>query len=94
MNILVNAAQAIEDHGVITIQTSSTEDTVSIEISDTGRGIPPEHIKRLFEPFFTTKPVGQGTGLGLSITYSIVEKHKGHRHAVVVTLYLITSPFA
>ena len=50
---------------------------VSIEISDTGKGISPEHINRIFEPFFTTKPVGKGTGLGLSLSYSIVKRHSG-----------------
>jgi signal transduction histidine kinase len=56
-----------------------TEDelTVVFKISDTGRGIQPEHVDKIFDPFFTTKEVGQGTGLGLSISYGIVEKHGG-----------------
>jgi PAS domain S-box-containing protein len=77
MNLLVNAAQAIELHGTITIRTGSVGDTVWIEIADTGKGIHPEMQKRIFDPFFTTKPVGQGTGLGLSLAYSIVQKHHG-----------------
>lgn len=77
MNILVNAGHAIEERGHITITTRSDGDFVHIDISDTGKGIPPEHLPRLFEPFFTTKPVGKGTGLGLSISYGIVRKHGG-----------------
>ena len=78
MNILVNAAQAIDDHGTITIRTRPTPDGgVQIEISDTGRGIPAEQLNRIFDPFYTTKGIGEGTGLGLSIAYGIVSKHQG-----------------
>jgi signal transduction histidine kinase len=78
MNLLVNAANAIETTGAITITTqSNTPGTVQISIADTGCGIPAEHLGRIFDPFFTTKPIGQGTGLGLSIVYGIVGKHYG-----------------
>jgi len=77
MNLLVNAAHAIDDFGEITIRTRSEADTVVIEIEDTGRGISQENINRIFEPFFTTKPIGKGTGLGLSLSFNIVEKHNG-----------------
>lgn len=77
MNLLVNASQAIETRGIITIRTGAVEDQVWIEISDTGMGIPPENIKSIFDPFFTTKPVGKGTGLGLSVSYNIIQKHHG-----------------
>ena len=77
MNILVNAAHAIEGKGVITLRTFSENGNVVIEISDTGKGISPEHLSRIFEPFFTTKPVGMGTGLGLSVAYAIIKKHNG-----------------
>ena len=77
MNLLVNAAQAIDDHGTITIRTGMQGEEAWVEIADTGKGIPPENLARIFDPFFTTKPVGKGTGLGLSVTYSIVEKHHG-----------------
>ena len=77
MNILVNAAQAIEDHGIITIKTFSKDDKVYIQISDTGVGIPKENLSKIFEPFFTTKEVGEGTGLGLSIVYNVIKKHGG-----------------
>ena len=78
MNLLVNAAQAIDEHGTITIRTATDgRDWVCIAIGDTGSGIAPEHLNRIFDPLFTTKPVGQGTGLGLSLSYSIVSKHGG-----------------
>jgi signal transduction histidine kinase/DNA-binding response OmpR family regulator len=77
MNLLVNAAHAMEERGVITIRTGTENIWVWVEISDTGKGIEPEHLNRIFDPFFTTKPVGTGTGLGLSLSYGIVEKHGG-----------------
>jgi signal transduction histidine kinase len=77
MNLLVNAAQAITEHGRITLRTRQEGENVRIEIADTGSGIPLEIINRIFDPFFTTKPVGTGTGLGLSITHGIIHKHGG-----------------
>ncbi len=77
MNILVNAAHAIENHGTIKIKTLHDIDDIVVRISDTGKGIPPENLTRIFEPFFTTKEVGKGTGLGLSISYDIIKKHGG-----------------
>ncbi|RBP32356.1 phospho-acceptor domain-containing protein [Marinobacter pelagius] len=77
MNLLVNAAHAIESFGRITIRTRQQGDTAIIEVQDTGKGISPEHRHRIFEPFFTTKPVGKGTGLGLSLSFNIIEKHQG-----------------
>ena len=77
MNLLVNAAHAITDNGVIAIRTGAANGWVWVAISDTGCGIPVENMNRIFEPFFTTKPVGSGTGLGLSLSYSIVNKHGG-----------------
>jgi signal transduction histidine kinase len=76
LNLLVNAAHAIaEGHperNAITLTTSSAEEIVTVEISDTGSGIPPEVLPRIFDVFFTTKPVGIGTGLGLSICHQIL----------------------
>jgi PAS domain S-box-containing protein len=77
MNLLVNAAHAIDTRGVVTIRTGQQDEEVWIEVEDTGCGIPPENLKRIFDPFFTTKPVGKGTGLGLSVSYAIVQKHRG-----------------
>ncbi len=77
MNLLVNAAHAIEDRGTITIRTGREGEEVWVEVADTGKGIAPEHLPKIFDPFFTTKPVGKGTGLGLSLSYGIVQKHHG-----------------
>jgi len=77
MNLLVNAAHAIESRGTITIRSGREAEHVWFTISDTGKGIEPRHLNRIFEPFFTTKPVGVGTGLGLSVSYSIIQKHNG-----------------
>lgn len=77
MNLIVNAAHAIKESGVITIRTGCQDDWVWVEVADTGIGIPPENMTRIFEPFFTTKEIGKGTGLGLSLSYNIVNKHGG-----------------
>lgn len=77
MNMLVNAAHAIEERGTITLRSGAQGEEVWVEFSDTGKGISPENLNRIFDPFFTTKPVGKGTGLGLSLSYSIVQKHHG-----------------
>lgn len=96
MNLLVNAAHAIKEHGTITLRTACTDDTVWIEIEDSGVGIPAENLKRIFEPFFTTKPVGKGTGLGLSVSYGIIQKHKGtievHSELDKGTTFRVTLP--
>jgi signal transduction histidine kinase len=81
LNVLVNAAQAIDGPGTITIRTRCEERPTArmavVEIEDTGRGIAPEHIAKIFDPGFTTKGVGVGTGLGLAICYRIVAAHRG-----------------
>jgi hemerythrin-like metal-binding protein/PAS domain S-box-containing protein len=78
MNLLLNAAQAIETRGHITLRTGQAdEDWIWAEIEDTGQGIAPDRLSRIFDPFFSTKAVGQGTGLGLSLAYTIVKQHGG-----------------
>ncbi|MEQ6341686.1 MAG: ATP-binding protein [Gammaproteobacteria bacterium] len=77
MNLLVNAAHAIEARGTITIRTGIEGEEVWVEVADTGKGIAQENLKRIFDPFFTTKPIGKGTGLGLSLSYGIIQKHHG-----------------
>ncbi len=77
LNLLVNAAQAIETRGEIRIATALRDDEVELLIADTGPGIPPEILTRIFDPFFTTKPVGKGTGLGLHICQKIIGAHGG-----------------
>lgn len=77
VNLLVNAAQAMNGEGTVRVVTRRENVMAIVSISDTGKGIAPEHLKKIFDPFFTTKPVGEGTGLGLSITYGIIERHGG-----------------
>ena len=77
MNLLVNAAQAIAEHGAIHLRTGADAEEVWVEIADSGSGIAPEHLTHIFDPFFTTKPVGVGTGLGLALSYATVQKHHG-----------------
>ncbi|OGS08147.1 MAG: hypothetical protein A2270_03655 [Elusimicrobia bacterium RIFOXYA12_FULL_51_18] len=89
MNLVINAKDAMPSGGVIKVRTFNQSiskglspsmkagDYASVEVSDTGPGIPPEARERIFEPFFTTKPKGKGTGLGLSTVYGIIKQHKG-----------------
>lgn len=77
MNLLVNAAHAIEQFGCIWLRTGCDSEEVWFEVEDTGKGIEQRTLKRIFEPFFTTKPVGTGTGLGLALSYNIIQKHNG-----------------
>jgi len=77
LNILINAVQAIETQGTITLQTHHDQTHVYIRITDTGSGIPKDILGRIFDPFFTTKEIGKGTGLGLSLSYGIIQKHHG-----------------
>ncbi|MCL7942531.1 ATP-binding protein [Marinobacter sp. ATCH36] len=78
MNLLVNAAHAIDDFGEIIIRTRCHCNWAIVEVEDNGKGIAEENLHRIFEPFFTTKPVGKGTGLGLSLSFNIVQKHNGN----------------
>ncbi len=77
LNILNNAAQAVEDDGIIAIATEADDRYVHISIQDNGKGIAEAHLGKVFEPFFTTKAAGEGTGLGLAICAQIVEQHQG-----------------
>ena len=79
INMIVNAAEAMEGSGHLNISTrySMRRDSIEIAFSDTGPGISEENLKKIFDPFFTTKDVGHGTGLGLAISYGIVKGHKG-----------------
>lgn len=77
VNLIVNASQALNTAGTITIKLKHEGDFARIDVEDTGSGIPQHLLDRIFEPFFTTKPVGVGTGLGLSIAYGILQAHNG-----------------
>jgi two-component system, NtrC family, sensor kinase len=84
LNVMLNALDATKPSDIITVQTTSSvsaSDTghrgVEMIISDTGCGIPPDHLNKIFDPFFSTKEVGKGTGLGLSVSFGIVKEHGG-----------------
>lgn len=98
MNLLINAAQAIERWGEIRITTRANSTNLQVSISDTGCGIAPENLQHIFEPFFTTKESGIGTGLGLSIVYDIIKKHQGEISVESIlnqgTTFTITLPLA
>lgn len=76
-NLLLNAAQACEQDGIVCVQTRCENAEIIIEIRDNGVGIRAEQQRHLFEPFFTTRPVGEGVGLGLATSYAIVRDHGG-----------------
>lgn len=79
MNLILNAAEAMEGQGTLTLRTRPCEAPMAAEfqICDTGTGIPPEIQSKIYEPFFTTKDIGKGTGLGLAMVYGILEQHGG-----------------
>ena len=77
LNLILNAFQAMESGGILTIATSFDEENITLRVSDTGCGIPEKVRGKIFEPFFTTKEAGRGTGLGLAIAQQVVADHKG-----------------
>jgi two-component system NtrC family sensor kinase len=79
MNIIINGTEAMPEKGELSIKSRhlSEDGFIEVEISDTGTGIPEDHLLKVFDPFFTTKDAGKGVGLGLSIAYGIVNEHKG-----------------
>lgn len=77
LNLLTNAAQAMEGPGRVLIRSWAAEGQVHLSLQDNGRGMPREVQRRIFDPFFTTKAVGEGTGLGLAISYKIIQEHRG-----------------
>lgn len=77
MNLMMNAVQAMEDGGTLTVRTRADADDAILEVADDGPGIAPDIIERIWDPFFTTKPVGKGTGLGLSITRTLIDRYGG-----------------
>lgn len=76
-NLVMNAAQSIEDQGLVMLDIKQVSSGVVIKVVDTGCGISETNLNRIFEPFYTTRPEGKGQGLGLSVAYSAIEKHKG-----------------
>jgi signal transduction histidine kinase len=81
LNLFINAADAMDGKGRLTISTVNTSNNqIKIIITDSGKGIDKTYLPHIFEPFFTTKDPGHGTGLGLSITYGIIRNHNGSIH--------------
>ncbi len=76
-NLVLNARDAMPRGGWLTLATYADDDTVVVEVKDTGHGIRKEHVRRIYDPFFTTKGIGRGTGLGLSVSYGIVQELGG-----------------
>jgi len=81
LNLFLNARDAMEDGGVLRVATGSDDSRVRVTVTDSGKGIDPEHLARIYDPFFTTKGATKGTGLGLAVTYGIVREHGGHIEA-------------
>jgi len=77
INLLMNSIDACEEGDSIEVESSCTSDRIVVEITDTGHGIHPDHVKQVFDPFFTTKEIGKGTGLGLPVCYNIIKQHRG-----------------
>jgi len=77
LNLFMNARDAMPSGGMLEVRTSTRNGSVEVEVTDTGIGIPAEHVHRIFDPFFTTKSTGRGTGLGLSVSYGIIKEHAG-----------------
>ena len=77
MNLIVNAIDAMEQGGTLTLETKATQDEVLIAIKDTGSGIQPENLMKIFEEGFTTKSKNKGSGLGLALSQDVVRRHKG-----------------
>jgi PAS domain S-box-containing protein len=78
LNLITNAVQAMPEGGELAVRTASDDDnSIRLEVRDTGVGIPPEHLQDIFNPFYTTKAPGQGTGLGLSVVHSILQRYRG-----------------
>lgn len=77
-NLIINARDAMHDGGAVTLRTSAgADDSVIVEVADTGSGIEADNLIKIYDPFFTTKAVGSGTGLGLAVSYGIVQEHAG-----------------
>jgi signal transduction histidine kinase len=78
LNLFLNARDAMESGGSLSVATWSDDGFARIEVADTGQGIAAEHLARIYDPFFTTKAARKGTGLGLAVTYGIVREHSGN----------------
>lgn len=77
INLIMNAVQAMDGKGTLTLRTARCGDAIELSVSDTGPGIPADLLESIFSPFFTTKPEGEGTGLGLHICRNLIREHGG-----------------
>ncbi len=77
LNLFINAVHAMPEGGTLRLELDVAGDHVRMTVTDSGQGIPPEHLPKIFDPFFTTKDVGKGTGLGLTVVHGIVQEHGG-----------------
>ena len=77
LNLLFNARDAMPQGGCLALRSQRINSRLHVEISDSGVGIPREHLNKIYDPFFTTKTTGEGTGLGLAVTYGIIQEHNG-----------------
>jgi len=77
LNLIINARDAMEKGGKITITTQKEDDKIEVRFADSGCGIPEDKLEEIFKPLYTSKEEGKGTGLGLSISQDIIERHKG-----------------
>lgn len=96
-NLIHNALQAMNQRGTLVIRLFQEQDTVVVQFTDSGSGIPPEIQSKIFDPFFTTKPIGEGSGIGLSIVQRIIDRHKGRIRVTSQpgqTTFSITLPIA
>ncbi len=85
VNLITNAVQAMEDHGILTLETATVDGGTQVRVTDTGSGIAPELLNRIFDPFFTTKPPGKGTGLGLYNIKNVIH----HMHGTITVDSLV-----
>ncbi|MBN2345295.1 MAG: hypothetical protein JXO51_02820 [Candidatus Aminicenantes bacterium] len=96
INLFINAIDAIDGQGWISVGGEESDEQVTVRFKDNGRGVDERHREKIFDPFFTTKDVGQGTGLGLAIVYNIVKEHYGnievHSKVGRGTTFIITFP--
>jgi two-component system, NtrC family, sensor kinase len=77
LNLFLNARDAMDRGGVLEVRTWAEESGARVDVSDSGGGIPAEHLHKIYDPFFTTKGARKGTGLGLAVTYGIIQEHGG-----------------
>jgi two-component system NtrC family sensor kinase len=98
LNLILNAAEAMQTKGggTVTVSTRLVDGSIELRVQDTGEGIAPENLPKIFDPFFTTKPEGKGVGLGLAVLYGIIKAHEGEVEVTskkdAGTTFIVTLP--